>query len=386
MAPKVHELSDHVERLTPRLQLIEQLQERLSELHQLSGDIDGKLAAQLEERAKLDGIQIACDGLSARLTDAQHAFTTLLATQAKLTAIPEQISALETAICDTAHRVQGLQQDEEALTAQERRFTTLNDSAFMLASDLAERIDLLRGLQTELANTTALKAQLCDELVQLQSMHRETLATTRETEHQLQQLSASCQQIEERRAHVAQAERAVEALERRISELERASSSVDSKIEAIAGSGRIVETVKLQVETIHAVAQRAQAGFSPLPMDTATSRTAASKCSDCWPTWLTSVRRPPTLKLAARSSTTSAARPTPSSVSSTTYALRSIPSSEQKAMIDHVAEHLVRLDDAIAEARGTTKALQTERKLAQRIVENVRTVHARAGGEVRKVG
>ena len=47
MTPKVHELSDHVERLTPRLQLIEQLQDRLSELHQLSGDIDRKLAAQL---------------------------------------------------------------------------------------------------------------------------------------------------------------------------------------------------------------------------------------------------------------------------------------------------------------------------------------------------
>ena len=108
--------------------------------------------------------------------------------------------------------MQGLQQDEEALTAQERRFTTLNDSAFMLASDLAERIDLLRGLQTELANTAALKAQLCDELVQLQSMHREALTTTRETEHQLQQLSASCQQIEERRAHPRR--RTVEAVER----------------------------------------------------------------------------------------------------------------------------------------------------------------------------
>ena len=129
--------------------------------------------------------------------------STLLATQAKLTAIPEQISALETAICDTAHRVQGLQQDEEALTAQERRFTTLNDSAFMLASDLAERIDLLRGLQTELANTTALKAQLCDELVQLQSMHRETLQPRAKPNTNCSSSPLPCQQIEERRAHVA---------------------------------------------------------------------------------------------------------------------------------------------------------------------------------------
>ena len=386
MAPKVHELSDHVERLTPRLQLIEQLQERLSELHQLSGDIDGKLAAQLSRRAELDGIQIACDGLSARLTDAQHAFTILLATQTKLTALPEQISALETAIRDTAHRVQGLQQDEEALTAQERRFTTLNDSALVLASDLAERIDHLRGLQTELANTTALKAQLCDELVQLQSMHRETLATTRETEHQLQQLSASCQQIEERRAHVARAERTVEALEHRISELERASSSVDTKIEAIAGRERIVETVKLQVETIHAVAQRAQAellavadGHSHLAESRVEVQRLLAELADI---------SAKTADVESRGAVVNDVRRKADAVVCLLDDIRVTLDtvSEQKAMIDHVAEHLVRLDDAIAEARGTTKALQTERKLAQRIVENVRTVHARAGGEVRKVG
>jgi chromosome segregation ATPase len=60
--------------------------------------------------------------------------------------------------------------------------------------------------------------------------------------------------------------------------------------------------------------------------------------------------------------------------------------SEQKAMIDHVSENLARLDDVITEARGTTKALQAERKLAQRIVENVRSVHARAGADIRQVG
>ena len=386
MAPKVHELSDNVERLTPRLQLIEQLQERLSELHQLSGEIDGKLATQLSRRAELDSVQIACDGLSARLTDAQHAFTTLLATQTKLTAIPEQISALEAAIrephtaCKACSRTRRRSRRRNVVSSP----STTRPS--VLASDLAEHIDLLRGLQTELANTAALKAQLCDELVQLQSMHRETLATTRETEHQLQQLSASCLQIEERRANVARAERIVEALEHRISELEHASSSVDTKIEAIADRERIVETVKRQVETIHAVAQRAQAellavadGHSHLAESRVEVQRLLTDLADI---------SAKTADVEARGTVVNDVRRKADAVVCLLDDIRVTLDtvSEQKAMIDHVAEHLVRLDDAIAEARGTTKALQTERKLAQRIVENVRTVHARAGGEVRKVG
>jgi hypothetical protein len=58
----------------------------------------------------------------------------------------------------------------------------------------------------------------------------------------------------------------------------------------------------------------------------------------------------------------------------------------QKAMLDEVSERLVGLDAVIAEAQGTTKALQAERKMAQRIVENVRTIHSRANAEIRPAG
>jgi ABC-type transporter Mla subunit MlaD len=58
----------------------------------------------------------------------------------------------------------------------------------------------------------------------------------------------------------------------------------------------------------------------------------------------------------------------------------------QKAMLDEVSERLGGLDAVIAEAQGTTKALQAERKIAQRIVENVRTIHNRANAEIRPAG
>jgi len=57
--------------------------------------------------------------------------------------------------------------------------------------------------------------------------------------------------------------------------------------------------------------------------------------------------------------------------------------SEQKAMVDHVFAELARIEYLVQEARGTMRALQTERDVAQRIVENVRQIHARANGEER---
>jgi hypothetical protein len=58
--------------------------------------------------------------------------------------------------------------------------------------------------------------------------------------------------------------------------------------------------------------------------------------------------------------------------------------SEQKAMVDHVFAELGRLEYLVQEARGTMKALQAERDVAQRIVENVRQIHTRAISEERK--
>ena len=47
-------------------------------------------------------------------------------------------------------------------------------------------------------------------------------------------------------------------------------------------------------------------------------------------------------------------------------------------MVDHVFAELARLEYLVQEARGTMKALQAERDVAQRIVENVRQIHTRA--------
>jgi chromosome segregation ATPase len=50
---------------------------------------------------------------------------------------------------------------------------------------------------------------------------------------------------------------------------------------------------------------------------------------------------------------------------------------EQKAVVDHVAVKLARLDFMMQEAQNTLRALQQERELAERIEQNIAQLRAR---------
>jgi DNA repair exonuclease SbcCD ATPase subunit len=384
--PGIDALASQAELLTPRLQIVDHLQARLGELHALCVEVERKLETQLARHAEIEGVRIACDGLSTRLTDAQHMYATLADAQSRLAPIPDQISQLETDLRATGSRLDALRQDDDAIDAQDRRLRALNDSAGALTHDLAGRLDALRGLQAELAQASALKVQVCDALAEMQRLQREILETTRDAQDQLQHVAARCQHIDQQRAHVELAERGMTVVAHRIEELERFSGSVDAKIDAIAGRERIIDAVKHEVETIHAVARKAQEdlaasvdGYSHLAEGRAEVQRlldaladAASKIAD----------------VEARGRLVDDVRRKADAVihllEDMRVALDSV--SEQKAVIDHVSDQLVRLDEVITEARGTRKALQGERKLAQRIVENIRSVHARVGAESEQMG
>ena len=54
--------------------------------------------------------------------------------------------------------------------------------------------------------------------------------------------------------------------------------------------------------------------------------------------------------------------------------------SEQRAVIDHVGEKLARLDFMVQEAQNTLRALQSEREVAERIEQGIKSLRASSGG------
>lgn len=382
MRPQIEELGGCLELLAPRLPLMEELQARLSALNQLSGDIDHRLAAQVDRQADLEQARVVCDGLSTQITDAQQKLAALESAQARLAAVPEHLADIEARLADARQGVDAIQHERDAVAEHRRRLAELHESSAGLFADITGRVDALHSVQAQLERAGGLKDALYQHLTQIQTIEREAFERHQEAEQLLEQCSARWKHVDERRADLAVVEQSIAGVDARIRKLERLTDGLDSKISVIADRDRIVEAVKQEIDAVHQIARRCQDDLGAI----ADQRTAISQTRDdvgrlagalaSADEKLVEVER----RSAAVEDVRRKAEAVVQMLDDVRVTLDTV--GEQKAMVDHVTEMLAQFEDAITEARGTTRALQAERKLAQRIVENVRHIHARAGMEV----
>jgi chromosome segregation ATPase len=386
LRPHIDELSEAVAALTPRLQLLEDLRSRLGELQELSTAIDRRLATQLSRQAELEGLRVACDGLTAQLADAHQKLGVLHTSQKRLTSIAEQTTQLQVELDTARDGLRALQHDTEALAAQEQRVAELKDAARSLAVDVGHRLEGMQALQAELSAAGALRDELHSDIAQLQKVQREADRTAQTANDQLQQLGERWKQVDERRAQLAVLEQNLTSFETRCCELERLAAGLDAKVDAVVDRERIVEAVTRELETIHTIARKSQddlAAIAGQRTEIVQGRAEVERLARALAETdekMADVERRGVVVEEVRRKADAVAR----LLDDVRVTLDTV--GEHKAMIDHVAETLARLDEVITEARGMTKALQSERKLAQRIVASVRDIHARAGAEIRQIG
>jgi DNA repair exonuclease SbcCD ATPase subunit len=300
--------------------------------------------------------------------------------------VPDQIARLQTDLDGACRNLASLQRDEETVVTQERRFNNLNQSAGALFDEIAGRLHTLQTVRAELADVGARKDDLYSALEQIQAMERDAFERLHETQLLLEQLTGRWKQLDQRRADFAAVERTMEVVEARMSTLDRLGDGLNAKIAAIAERDGIVDAVKQELDTIHEVARKTREDLAVIT-DQRTAIIEArgdvervAKAVAATNEKLAGVERRSAAVDEVRRKADAVAR----LLDDVHVTLNTV--GEQKAMVDHVSEMLARLDGVLAEARGTTKELQAERKLAQRIVANVQNIHARAGAEIRQVG
>jgi chromosome segregation ATPase len=344
MRPQIEELGGRLELLAPRLPLMEELQARLSALSDLSGDIDHRLAAQVDRQADLEQARVVCDGLTTQITDAQQKLATLEGAQARLASVPGHLADIEARLADARNSVSTIQHGQDAVAGHRRQL-----------------------------------ADLHQHLTQIQNIEREAFERHQEAEQLLEQCSTRWKHVDERRADLAVVEQSIAGVDARIRKLERLTEALDSKISVIADRDRVVDAVKQEIDAVHEIARRCHDDLGAI----ADQRAAISQTRDDVDrlAGALAVADEKLVEVERRSTAVEDVRRKAEAVVQMLDDVRVTLDTvgEQKAMVDHVTEMLAQFEDAITEARGTTRALQAERKLAQRIVENVRHIHARAG-------
>jgi chromosome segregation protein len=382
MRPQIEELGGRLELLAPRLPLMEELQARLSALNDLSGDIDHRLAAQVDRQADLEQARVVCDGLTTQITDAQQKLAALEGAQARLASVPEHVADIEARLNDARHGVTAIQHEQDVVAEHKRRLAEVHESSAALFADITGRLDALHSVQAQLERAAGLKDDLYQHLTQIQNIEREAFERHQEAEQLLEQCSTRWKHVDDRRADLAVVEQSIAGVDARIRKLERLTEALDSKISVIADRDRVVEAVKQEIDAVHEIARRCHNDLGAI----ADQRAAISQTRDDVDrlAGALAVADEKLVEVERRSTAVEDVRRKADAVVQLLDDLRVTLDTvgEQKAMVDHVTEMLAQFDDAITEARGTTRALQAERKLAQRIVENVRHIHARAGVEV----
>jgi chromosome segregation ATPase len=382
MRPQIEDLGGRLDLLAPRLPLMEELQARLSALNDLSGDIDHRLAAQVDRQADLEQARVVCDGLATQITDAQQKLAALESVQTRLASVPEQMAAIETRLNEARHGVAALQHEQDAVSEHRRKLAELHESSAALSADIAGRLDALQSVQAQLERAAGLKDDLYQHLTQIQGVEREAFERHQEAELLLEQCNARWKHVDERRADLALVEQSIAGVDGRIRKLERLTEGLDAKISVIADRDRIVDAVKHEIEAVHEIARKCHDDLGAI----ADQRAAISQTRDDVDRLAGALAAADEklLDVERRSAAVEDVRRKADAVVQLLDDVRVTLDTvgEQKAVADHVTEMLAQFEDAITEARGTTRALQAERKLAQRIVENVRHIHARAGVEV----
>ena len=380
----VDDLAGRLVALEPRTQIVADLEGRLNALNELSADVDRRLSDQLARRAELESLNVQCDGLSAQMTDAQHKLAAVNAAQAELTPTIDRLSALQDDLDRARAALQALQRDEDALAAQDGRLTELSERSRTQSLEAAQRLETVTTIQADLERAGTLREQLVGELTQIQKQQRDTFAQIEAADDQFRRLDTLWKKIDERRTQLEDAEHTLAQVEGRMDQLRRQSDDVERKIQGIAEREQVVDAVRRGIEGVHALGQKSQADLAAISERRAEIARATGELERLRDS-LAGTQE----KIVAIESRRQLVDDVQRKADTITHLLGDVQItldsvSEQKAMVDHVFAELARLEYLLQEARGTMRALQAERDVAQRIVENVRQIHARATIDERK--
>jgi len=383
VAQAVDDLEARLGALEPRTQIVEDLEGRLNALNALSSDVDRRLSGQLAARAELESLNVVCDGIAAQVADAQQKIAAVNAARMELEPAIDRLAVLQQDLEHARVALQALQRDDETLAAQDRRLAELSEASRALSLETAQRLETVQGLHQELNRAGAVREQLVAELAQIQKQQRDTFAQIEAADDQFNRLDMLWKKLDQRRSQLAEAEQALGQVDNRMDELRRLSEAMERKIQGIVEREQVVEAVRRGIEGVHALGQKSQADLETISERRAEIARATSEMDRLRDSLAATHERIVVIENRRQvvDDVQRKADTIMNILGDVQITLDSV--SEQKAMVDHVFAELARIEYLVQEARGTMRALQTERDVAQRIVENVRQIHARANGEER---
>jgi chromosome segregation ATPase len=365
-------LDGQVTRLESRASYVEGVETRLNTLSTLSAEIDRRLGQQLERRGDFDALKTASDGVVAQIADAHHKLEALTALQSKFTPLVDQARTLKADIDAARNRLEEIKPDESVVAEQEKRFSELVATSRTLGNELDERKNNMLALAEELQRSEKLKTMLLNELELVQSRQRETVDHIAASEDQLARAERMFKQVEERRVQIAMAEKKLTGVEARLADIKTVSEELERSHEVIEMRQQLVSAVKSEVQAVHAISARSRADLDHVMQhrgEVAALRQQVDQLSSR------------IVDTNHRVAAIDARRQLLEEVESKATVILDLLDdvrinvetiTEQKAVVDQVAQTAAQMEFKLQEARSILGKLQHEREQAERLEQGIR--------------
>ena len=371
------ELDAQLTRVSARVQFVDKLEGRINSLHVLTADVDRKLAEQLARRAEVETLKNQCDGVVTQMLDAQQKVEAVAALQGKVLPLAKRLSTLEEHLQTAQARFKDVQRDEAGIADQQAKLAELLETNRTLSIDTAERMKQVQALGEELGRSGAVKDELIGELARIQTRQRDAVAQVEATEDQLRRSETMFKQLEQRRTQLAFSEKKVAGVEIKMSELSQKAADLDQKIKGIAERDAVVSAVKAEVDNVHRISAQSRADLEYVTEHRDEVTALRRQVQELLAT--AAATEDKIAAIEARRKTVDEVQAKTNLISNLLEDVRvSLESfGEQKAVIDHVAEKLARMEFAMQEAQTVVRTLQHERELAERIEVSIRQLRSR---------
>jgi chromosome segregation protein len=367
------QLETRASAMSSRMEYVEGIESRLNRLNELSQSINNRISDQVNRKAELDAMHVAQESLVQQLNDAQKLATTLTESRS-LTEMQDRMVALEGHLENFREKLVQVGQVEAAVRDRESRSEELEQRLTGLTSKLEHQSGRISVLDAELGKVNENRTQWLQAVSRVESRQRDINGQSEMTELQLKKLAEVSRELDDKRSALSVTEAKLARYEDRLSSLEKMLGNLEGKIDYVNSRHDSVEQVRRQVASIFQTCERTRDDARSIVESRKDIRDAKEKLDHL-------LGRTDSIdeKFAVLDAKQNSIDDAEYKINALNNVMADIQVNlqsfkQQKEVIDHVGDKLMRLDFALKRAEVLTKELHEERELARRIYQNIRAL------------
>lgn len=367
----VENLEGTIVDLEPRIEFVQGIESRLNHLDTLSQMVDGRIESQLATQSDLDSMRHSQEGISQQLDDLKKLATTLQ-NSPKLATMEQRLTEFEDRLQVSNRRLERMETLEKSLVENERRLESVAQGLHESQGSLDSHSARLEALSSQSAEAKEVFSGWMDGVTRLEARQRELTEQAEHTDGRLREVQDLHDKLEDDIDVLAEREKQFDRHAQELQAFEGRLQDLDRKVAAVNSRHAIVDRVKKDVQKVFDTVDESR----EKAMEVLNARQEITEVGETV-TDVTSQVQKLEKRIEGVQDQLGVVESAEVKIDALNHIVNDIDVNlehfeGQKAMIEHLAEKISKLDVLVQHAEVTARELREERQLAFRIQKTVK--------------